>query len=61
MVCYETSQGGPEFPVLSTFGQFLQCVLGLFEQAISHVVPSLLYTEDFQRPIDASNVASVSE
>lgn len=49
------------FPVFSTLGQFLQCVLGLFEQAISNVVPSLLYTEDFQQPIGSSNVASISE
>lgn len=49
------------FPVFSTLGQFLQCVLGLLEQAISNVVPSLPYTEDFYQPIGASNVASISE
>lgn len=49
------------FPVFSALGQFLQCVLGLLEQAISDVVPSSAYTEDFQQPIGASNVASISE
>lgn len=56
------------FPVFITLGQFRMCVrvwervlFGLFERAISNVVPSLLYTEDFQQPIASSHVASASE
>lgn len=49
------------FPVFSALGQFLQCVLGLLEQAISNVEPSLPYTEGFQQPVGAPNVASISE
>lgn len=48
-------------PLFSTLGHFLQCVLGLLEQAISNVVPSLLHTEDFHQPTGTSNVASSSE
>lgn len=36
------------------------CFFGLFERAISNVVPSLLYTEDFQQPIASSHVPSAS-